>query len=216
LLQERIPKATKLFTPPPDVADINLESGETEMRIIKNPDTIIPEVQLLSNGNYHMMITNAGGGYSRWKNIAVTRWREDVTCDNWGNFCFIRDLEKGNFGSTSYQPSVKQATNYQAVFSQGRAEFRREDNDIETQTEIAISPEDDVEIRRIHITNRSRKRRSIELTSYAEIVLTSPIADAIHPAFSNLFVQTEICAGKMRSFVPETKIAEELPPGCFI
>ncbi|HEX5668616.1 MAG TPA: glucoamylase family protein, partial [Chitinophagaceae bacterium] len=216
LLQERIPKATKFFSPPPDVADINVESGETEMRIIKNPDTIFPEVQLLSNGNYHVMVTNAGGGYSRWKNIAVTRWREDVTCDNWGNFCFIRDLEKGNFWSTAHQPSVKQATNYQVVFSQGRAEFRREDNDIETHTEIAVSPEDDVEIRRIRITNRSRKRRSIELTSYAEIVLTAAIADVLHPAFSNLFVQTDILPQKNAIVCTRRpRSAEEQPPWMF-
>ena len=192
LLQERIPKTTKYFSPPSDDPVISIIHEETEMRIIKSPDTSIPEVQLLSNGNYHVMVTNAGGGYSRWKNIAVTRWREDATCDNWGNFCFLRDLEKGVFWSTGYQPTVKKVKNYEAVFSQGRAEFRRTDNDIETHTEIVVSPEDDVEIRRIHITNRSRRRRSIELTSYAEVVLTSSIADALHPAFSNLFVQTEI------------------------
>ena len=216
LLQERIPKATKFFSPPPDVADINVESGETEMRIINNPNTIVPEVQLLSNGNYHVMVTNAGGGYSRWKNIAVTRWREDPTCDNWGNFCFIRDLEKGNFWSSSHQPSAKTAANYHTVFSQGRAEFRRDDNEIETHTEIAVSPEDDVEIRRIRITNRSRKRRSIELTSYAEIVLTAAIADVLHPAFSNLFVQTEILPTKNAILCTRRpRSEEERPPWMF-
>ena len=216
LLQERIPKATKFFSLPPDVADINVESGETEMRIIKNPNSIIPEVQLLSNGHYHVMVTNAGGGYSRWKNMAVTRWREDTTCDNWGNFCYIRDLEKGNFWSSSHQPSVKSTANYQAVFSQGRAEFRRDDNDIETHTEIAVSPEDDVEIRRIRITNRSRKRRSIELTSYAEVVLTTPIADVLHPAFSNLFVQTEILPAKNAILCTRRpRSEEERPPWMF-
>ncbi|HSF46079.1 MAG TPA: hypothetical protein VLA58_08705, partial [Chitinophagaceae bacterium] len=194
----------------------NVESGETEMRIINNPDTIFPEVQLLSNGNYHVMVTHAGGGYSRWKNIAVTRWREDVTCDNWGNFCFIRDLEKGNFWSTAHQPAAKHATSYQAVFSQGRAEFRRMDNDIETHTEIAVSPEDDVEIRRIHITNRSRKKRSIELTSYVEIVLTAPIADVLHPAFSNLFVQTEINPNKNAIICTRRpRSSDERPPWMF-
>ena len=192
LLQERIPKATKFFSPPPDIADISIESGSTEMRVIKSPDTPVPEVQLLSNGNYHVMITNAGSGYSRWKNMAVTRWHEDTTCDNWGNFCFIRDLEKGVFWSAGHQPTLKRAKTYEAVFSQGRAEFRRLDNDIETHTEIVVSPEDDVEVRRVHLTNRSRRRRSIELTSYAEVVMTSAISDALHPAFSNLFVQTEI------------------------
>ncbi len=196
LLQERIPKATKFFSPPPDVADISIETGQPEMRIITNPNSAIPEVQLLSNGNYHVMVTNSGGGYSRWRNISVTRWREDTTRDNWGNYCFIRDVEKNNFWSACHQPSLKTGKSYEAVFSQGRAEFRRSDSDIETHTEIVVSPEDDIEIRRIHLTNRSRKKRFIELTSYAEVVLNSAIADVLHPAFSNLFVQTEIIENK--------------------
>ena len=147
---------------------------------------------MLSNGRYHVMVTNAGGGYSRWKNIAVTRWREDSTCDNWGMFCYIRDVTSGDVWSTAYQPTHKGSEKYEAIFSEARVEFRRRDHDIETHTEIAVSPEDDIELRRITVTNRSRTRRVIELTSYAEVVLASPAADALHPAFSNLFVQTEI------------------------
>jgi cellobiose phosphorylase len=162
------------------------------MRVISTPHTPIPEVQLLSNGRYHVMVTNAGGGYSRWKNIALTRWREDCTCDNWGTFCYIRDLDNNGSWSTAFQPSLKEGDNYEAVFSQGRAEFRRRDYSLETHTEIVVSPEDDIELRRIHITNRSRKKRYIEVTSYAEIVLAHPMADQSHPAFNNLFVQTEI------------------------
>ncbi|MCW3117745.1 MAG: glycosyltransferase, partial [Chitinophagaceae bacterium] len=192
LLQERIPKTTGFYTPPDDVAEISVVTNNVEMRVINTPDTPVPEVQLLSNGRYHVMVTSAGGGYSRWKDIAVTRWREDSTCDNWGNFCYIRELEKGNVWSSAFQPTLKQAKSYEAVFSQGRAEFRRRENGIETHTEIVVSPEDDIEIRRVHLTNRSRKTKSFEITSYAEVVLTYAIADTLHPAFSNLFVQTEI------------------------
>ncbi len=92
LLQERIPKATAFYSPPTDIPSTSVVTTETPMRIINTPDTTVPEVQLLSNGRYHVMVTNAGGGYSRWKDIAVTRWREDSTCDNWGSFCYIRDL----------------------------------------------------------------------------------------------------------------------------
>src|SRR6185436_5576158 len=152
----------------------------------------IPEVQLLSNGRYHLMVTNAGGGYSRWKDFAVTRWREDTTCDNWGAFCYIRDVAAREFWSVSHQPTRKRADVYEAIFSEARAEFRRRDRDIETHTEIVVSPEDDIELRRVRITNRSRTRRTIDVTSYAEVVLASASADALHPAFSNLFVQTEI------------------------
>lgn len=192
LLQERIPKATGFYAPPADIPDTSVAISDTGMRIISTPDSAVPEVQLLSNGRYHVMVTNAGGGYSRWKDIAVTRWREDSTSDNWGNFCYIRDLENTGYWSAGHQPTLRAAKSYEAVFSQGRAEFRRRDNDIETHTEIVVSPEDDIEMRRVRLTNRSRKKRSIEVTSYAEVVLTSGIADALHPAFSNLFTETQI------------------------
>ena len=107
------------------------------------------------------MVTNAGGGYSCWRDLAVTRWREDATRDCHGTFCYLRDLTSGEVWSTAYQPTLKQPDVYDAIFSQARAEYRRRDGDIDTHTEIAVSPEDDVEIRRIRITNRSRARRTI-------------------------------------------------------
>jgi len=194
LLQERVPKATAFYSHTTEISEVHAATSgtETRVRIFSSPGTSIPEVQLLSNGRYHVMITNAGGGYSRWKDIAVTRWREDTTCDNWGTFCYLRDVTSGKFWSIAYQPTLKQSDNYEAIFSHARAEFRRRDYDFDTHTEIAVSPEDDIELRRITITNRSRRSRSIDVTSYAEIVLASPAQDALHPAFSNLFVQTEI------------------------
>ena len=194
LLQERIPKATAFYSHTAEPADLHVasDSAETPVRVFSRPDTPVPQVQLLSNGRYHVMITNAGGGYSRWKDIAVTRWREDSTCDNWGTFCYIRDVTSGDIWSPAYQPTLKQTEKYEAIFSEGRAEFRCRNNDFVTHTEVAVSPEDDIELRRITITNHSRTRREIDVTTYAEIVLTSSAADTLHPAFSNLFVQTEI------------------------
>jgi cyclic beta-1,2-glucan synthetase len=192
LLQEKVPKSVAFYTPSANINDTSVETGETEMRIINTAQTPIPEVQLLSNGRYHVMVTNSGGGYSRWKDISVTRWREDTTCDNWGTFCYIREPENGNFWSIGFQPTLKQSKSYEVVFSQGRAEFRRVDNNIETHTEIVVSPEDDVEMRRVRVKNKSRKQRVIEITSYAEVVLAAAASDVSHPAFSNLFVQTEI------------------------
>ena len=195
LLQERVPKATAFYSHTTELAEVQTalqDATEMQIRVYKTPDTPIPEVQLLSNGRYHVMITNAGGGYSRWKDLDVTRWREDSTCDHWGAFCYIRDLATGDFWSTAYQPTLKASRQYEAIFSEGRAEFRRRDQDFDTHTEIAVSPEDDIELRRITITNRARTGRTIEVTSYAEVVLAPPAQDALHPAFSNLFVQTEI------------------------
>jgi len=194
LLQERIPAATAFHFHTAELSDIRTASigPEMPMRVVRLSETPSPEVQLLSNGRYHVMVTNAGGGYSRWRDLAVTRWREDTTCDPWGSFVYIRDLGSKEFWSSAHQPTLKRADTYEAIFSEARAEFRRLDADFETHTEIVVSPEDDIELRRIRITNRSRSRRTIDVTSYAEVVLASPAADALHPAFSNLFVQTEI------------------------
>jgi len=218
LLQERIPKATAFHLHAAELSDIRAISSGPEMpvRVLMHPDTPMPEVQLLSNGRYHVMVTNAGGGYSRWKDLAVTRWREDTTCDNWGAFCYLRDVTSGEFWSSTHQPTLKRAETYEAIFSEARAEFRRRDHDYDTHTEIVVSPEDDIELRRLRITNRSRTRRAIDVTSYAEVVLASPAGDALHPAFSNLFVQTEIirerqaivCTRRPRSL-------EERPPWMF-
>lgn len=198
LLQERVPKIIPFYVHTNELSNIRTLSSDvqTPVRVLKSPDTSIPEVQLLSNGRYHVVITNAGGGYSRWKDIAVTRWREDATCDNWGMFCYIRDLENGTFWSTAHQPTLKRPENYEAIFSEGRAEFRRRDYDLDTHTEIVVSPEDDIELRRVRITNRSRVRREIDVTSYAEVVLAPQAADVLHPMFSNLFIQTEILSGR--------------------
>jgi cyclic beta-1,2-glucan synthetase len=192
LLQERIPKTTTFFAHTTDIEDISYVASGASTRVINTPNTSKPEVQLLSNGRYHVMVTNAGAGYSRWKDLAVTRWREDGTCDNWGIFCYIRDLQSEVFWSNTHQPTLTKEDRYEAVFSQGRVDFRTRKNDIETHTEIVVSSEDDIEIRRVHIGNCSGIRRSIEVTSYAEVVLTSAASDLIQPAFSNLFVQTEI------------------------
>lgn len=194
LLQERVPQAVPFHHAPTERADGGVPDAETPLRLIASPDTPSPEVQLLSNGRYHVMLTNAGGGYSRWKDLAVTRWHEDATMDAWGSFCYLRDTETGTFWSTTHQPTQWKPDHYEAIFTEGRAEFRRRDQGIEAYTEVVVSPEDDIELRRLRITNLTTGRRSIEVTSYTEVVLATAAADAQHPAFSKLFVQTEIVA----------------------
>jgi cellobiose phosphorylase len=192
LLQEKIPKATTFFAHTTDAVDISQVPSGKEMRVLTSPDTYTPQIQLLSNGKYHVMLTNSGGGYSKWKNLDVVRWREDITCDNWGTFLYIRDLMSGDYWSNAHQPTLNRGEDYEAVFSQSRADFRSINYEILTRTEVVVSPEDDIEMRRYHITNLSAKRRFIDVTSYAEVVLASAASDIIQPAFSNLFVQTEI------------------------
>ncbi len=194
LLQERVPRTPAIH---PHPAELPIERktstvGEHHARIITTPNTPFPEVHLLSNGRYHVAVTNAGGGYSRWRDLAVTRWHEDSTRDPWGTFVYLRDVGTGLFWSAAHQPTLREATSYEAIFSQGRAEIRRRDEDLHTHVEISVSPEDDIELRRISISNFGKTSRTIELTSYAEVVLAQPAADASHRAFSNLFVSTEL------------------------
>ncbi len=195
LLHERVPKQGATLHP--HAAEVSaaaqpgVEAGAI-MRVFTDPDTPMPEVHLLSNGSYHVMATHAGGGYSSWRELAVTRWREDATTDCWGTFIYLRDRDTGDYWSSAYQPTLCKADHYEAIFVQARAEYRRRDHAIEAHTEISVSPEDDVEIRRVTLTNLSARTRHIEVTSYAEVVLAPLNADLAHRSFSNLFVQTEI------------------------
>ena len=194
LLQERVPKAEANVLREDlalDESRPRLGDGDDVMRVLTIPASRMPEVHLLSNGRYHVAISSAGGGYSRWGDLAVTRWREDATRDCWGTFVYLRDAETGDFWSTAYQPTLRATKGYEAIFTQARAEFRQRHAGLEMHSELCVSPEDDVELRRTTLTNHSTTRRVIELTSYAEVVLATQAAEEAHPAFSNLFVQTE-------------------------
>ena len=200
LLQERIPRAGVFH--PHEAGDggarhsYSEREGEAPLRLIRDPGVWRPAVQLLSNGRYHGLLSSAGGGYSRLGDMSITRWREDATRDNWGNFCYLRDVDSGEYWSAAYQPTAVAVDNYEAIFSDAKAEFRGRKRGYETHLEVAISAEDDIELRRLRISNRSRYSRVIEITTYAEVVLAPAVADELHPAFSNLFVQTEIMREK--------------------
>jgi len=195
LLQERIPRTTAVVFPHAHEAGLlraipAVQAGA--IRVVTDPSAAIPEVHLLSNGRYHVCISAAGGGWSRWHNLAVTRWREDTTRDCWGQFCYLRDLDTGALWSSTWQPTVDGGNRYEAIFMHSRIEFRRNDAEIDAHTLIAVSPEDDVELRRLTLTNRSDRTRRIEVTSYAEVALSPQAQDESHPAFTNLFVESEI------------------------
>ncbi len=194
LLHERIPRYSAYhdFTDTDSIVKPSIGLQEMPIRVYETPHTPYPETHLLSNGRYHVMITNSGGGYSRWNEMAVSRWREDSTLDNRGTFCYIRDTASGYFWSATYQPTLVKPDRYEVVFSEGKAEFKRRDREIDTYTEVVVSPEDDMELRRVNLKNRTRTRRVVDVISYFELVLATPAAEKTHPAFNNLFVQTEI------------------------
>ena len=194
LLQERTPRDVAVARPraeevasPANVRDLALPM----LRRFRSPHDLVPRTHLLSNGRYAVMVTAAGSGYSRWRDLAVTRWREDVTCDASGSYVYLRDTVSGAVWSAAYQPSGVEPDAYEAAFSEDRAEIVRRDGSLVTTLEIAVSAEHDAEVRRVSVSNLGAQIREIELTSYAELVLATPAADAAHPAFSKLFVQTE-------------------------
>ncbi len=194
LLQERIPRRVTLAEPRVEEVEFVRSVRETPPPVTRAyplADTPTPATHFLSNGTYSVMVTNGGGGYSRWMDKTVSRYREDVTRDCWGTFVYLKDLGTGAIWSSAYQPTLTEPDDYHVTFSADKAEFRRNDGDIETYTEVIVSPEDDAEIRRIAVSNHGRSTLELEVTSYFEVTLADRGADHAHKAFSNLFVETE-------------------------
>jgi cyclic beta-1,2-glucan synthetase len=219
LLQERIPYPPPAFVPvardrglpPLPVGEAAVEEGRFE-----TPHTLRPHTHLLGHEDFSVMITNSGGGYSRWRRLDLTRWRADRTRDGWGTFCYLRDPDTGKVWSGAYHPVGGDVPEeYAAQFLLDRAVIRRRDNAVDLATEIFVSAEDDVEIRRMTLINRSLLPRTIELTSYIELVLAAHAADLQHPGFQKIFVQTEAVPAARALLAWRRKRAPE-EPGCFV
>ncbi|HMG74377.1 MAG TPA: glucoamylase family protein [Pyrinomonadaceae bacterium] len=194
LLQERIPRGVPAAHPrAEEVLTGRVVRTLTGLvtRAYDTADLPTPRTQLLSNGTYSVMITTAGAGYSMCGPLAVNRWREDSTRDNWGSFIYIRDVRSGAVWSAGHQPVGSEPQSYEVAFSEDKADFWRRDSGVVTHLEVIVSAEDNAEMRRVSVANYSTRPREIELTSYAEVVLASRADDLAHPAFSNLFIETE-------------------------
>ncbi len=194
LLYERVPASPPLATDYAARASRTRpgDGAKTTAPVrIPTPDTPTPRALLLANAEFSGMVTNAGGGYIKWKDVEVSRWRADTTRDQWGVFCYVKDMDSGDIWATTAQPMGGVPPQYSVLFTPEKAEFSRRDFEIETRLEVVISPEDNAEIRRITFVNHSSRPRHLEVTSYVEIALAPHAADRAHPAFSKLFVQTE-------------------------
>ncbi|MDF1610304.1 glucoamylase family protein [Hoeflea sp. YIM 152468] len=165
---------------------------EREFRIVTDPARSRREVLLLSNGHYSVMLTAGGSGYARWNGLAVTRWRPDPTFDDWGNFIFLRDLEDGHWWSATSGPGSSPGEPARTIFSDEKAEFFKTRGTLNSRLECLVASSFDAEGRRVVLTNRGERERTIELTSYCEPVLSADAADSAHPAFSKMFVRTHI------------------------
>ena len=168
-----------------------MESQSKSARHIDTPHTAQPRIAILGNVPFTTIVTSAGGGETRYGDIAVNRWRSDPTLDDYSHWCYVNDITSGRVWSASYQPVCVEPEWYHVAFHPDRAIFRRRDGDIETEMEIRVFPSSAREERTVRLTNDSSRPHEIELTSYGEIVITAPHADRHHPAFQNLFVQTE-------------------------
>ncbi len=192
LLQEKVPKIVTYdreyrF----NVSEKNEENQTIIVREYDTANTEFPEVQLLSNGHYSLMLSNSGAGYAKKEDMMVYRWREDATIENKGMFFYIKNLNSNEYWSAAYEPCKNEGDSYKVIFSLDKAEFKRRDGNISTSMEVAVSSEDNVEVRRLTLTNHSLNSRIMEVTSYLEITLAPHNADIVHPTFSNLFISTE-------------------------
>jgi cyclic beta-1,2-glucan glucanotransferase len=197
LMQERTPR--NVLVARPRAEEVSAAARVRDLvppavRRFETPHEPAPRTALLSNGRYAVMLTSAGSGYSRCRDIAITRWRHDPTRDCWGSYIYLRDVQSGSVWSAGFQPAGVEPISYEAAFFEDHAQITRRDRSVVSSLEVIVSSEDDAEIRRVSITNSGLRARDIEVTSYAELALTPQATDEAHPAFANLFVQTEFVA----------------------
>lgn len=213
ILKEKVPKVITFereeeFIPKRDV----LIREEFEHRIFKGAKRENPEVNILSNGIFSTMVTLTGSGYSKKNDDLLYRWIGDSTTDDSGSFIYIKNLNSNEFWSATYEPCKKENEDYLVDFSIDSSKFSKSEGSIKSELEIVVSPEDNIEIRKLKIKNTSDKIREVELTSYMEVTLTSLASDTAHPSFSNLFIETEyddsnkILIGKRRARVKNGKV----------
>ena len=192
LLQERIPRPSTIATVrPAEEMPVPATVLAVPVRRYRSPHTTRPHAQFLSNGNYVTVVTNGGGGASTCRGRSVTRARRDATTDPASHGIYLRDVRSGEVWSAAYQPTTQEPDDYVVTFHSDKASFRRRDGDISTQLDIAVSPEDDIEVHRLTLRQHGNRIREIDVTSYAEIALSPPRDDLAHPAFGKLFVETE-------------------------
>jgi len=194
LLQEKVP-VNILFTKDTKekiaISKAKIYRDKGAYRRFTAPDFDLPRAHVLSNGNYSVMLTDRGTGYSRSKTADITRWREDPVLDNYGMFFYIKNVTTDQYWSAAYAPFNVLPDKYEVIFTPDKAVFKRADGDVETTLEVVVASDDNAEIRKLELKNGGQETCYIEVTSYFEVVLASRSSDLAHPVFSNLFIRTE-------------------------
>ncbi|MCC6933458.1 MAG: hypothetical protein IT292_09420 [Deltaproteobacteria bacterium] len=196
LMQEKFPTRIPILVP--HRAEVNaLGNGDHETKaeptqIFNTPHTLIPRTRILANRRYTLIMDNAGSSYSYVDtDMALIRWQENGMTNDSGTYIYLRDLDAGNYWSATYQPTCVEPDNYEVIFSPDKVEYKRRNFGLTSRMEVAVSPEDNLEVRRVTLVNTSNRLRNIELTSYGEVALTHRKGDLAHPAFSKMFISSE-------------------------
>ncbi len=219
LLQEELApwQPVEVLPPPPKaLSPVRWEAGG---EIAPWDVTLVspyPQVHLLSNGQYSVVITQHGGGYSTWKGLHLTRWRADTAMDGWGTWIYIQDRNSGKLWSATWQPTAVRPRSQYVRYHPHMAEFGRRDDNITSRLEVTVVPEEDVEIRRLTLINHDSKPRRLRLTSYAEVVLGKAEAEERHPAFHSLFVESEYLPEFDALLFQRRPRAEDEPTVCLV
>ncbi|MGW8318974.1 MAG: GH36-type glycosyl hydrolase domain-containing protein [Candidatus Promineifilaceae bacterium] len=215
LLQEQIPERLPVET---EAEEESVPMRMAEPEVTAQPwqvpaQTPAPRIHCLSNGRYRLLISNAGGGFSAWQETDLTRWRADSTCDDWGTWIYLKDLDNGQLRSASTQPLGGDPGRWEVSFAPHRVDFRSTDDELVSHLQITVPPEDDVEVRRIRLTNHGSQRRRLFLASYGEVILETQEADQRHPAFNKLFIESEyLPESNLLLFRRRPRSAEESSP----
>jgi cellobiose phosphorylase len=167
---------------------------------------------LLSNGRYRAVVTDRGIGYSAWGDVALTRWVPDPHAHAGGVVFYVRDLDLGRFWSTARRAIGEPPSSSGIEAIPGLVTSFREDHQIETRQAVGVAPDRDVEYRVLTLTNRGATSRRLEVTTYVEVALNDPALDAAHPAFSKLFVQTELSSAEECLLARRRRRSPEDPP----
>ncbi len=194
LLQERTPRLVPKPVQRATLMRAGPDEDELSLAAVRRVTARIgptPDCQFLSHGRLSVMMTASGSGYTKWNGLAITRWMADATLDNLGSYVYLRDIQTGALWSAGEQPVGAAPASFEAAFSEDRVQLSRTDGSLKTVLDVVVSPEDPATCRRISVTNLGKKHRTIDVTSYEELVLAAAEADAAHPAFSKLFVVTE-------------------------
>ncbi len=166
-------------------------NDEKNEYIITNPRTPKPWINVISNSDYSLMVSQTGGGCS-WRGNAgqnrLTRLYQDIIKDNYGKYFYIRDLDAGDLWSITYQPMQVPYQEFEVRHGIGYSILKYKAHDVLSEMKLFVVPNQPLEIIEIKVTNQSNKTKKLDLTSYFE--WEAGIHPDEHREFHKLFMET--------------------------